>query len=437
MNKKVLFLSIILTTILLGGCILNLPVLILAVVSVICFSLLALKQSDATNLLFYFSPLSYLLVYKQYSIYILIVVSYILIVLLKNQNRNPIGILAVFFLMAYCLIFSNMDVSIKIGQLIYPILLFTLIFVCQFTERENYKNCITFFLIGFIISVVIGFFKEQIPFIQSIFTSDSLYIDGVETSMNIQRYSGLSYDPNFFALIDCTLISLLLFNKTKMGLLKGVSILFLMVVGFFTFSKSYVILLAIILLAYVFINSKNPFKNIGIIVGALICLMLIERFSDIKVISLIEARFSSAENANDLTTGRVDLWINYLDYIFNNFKCFVFGEGFNALSLGKAVHNTYIDFIYRFGFVGTCLWLAYFNWSKKFVKRNGGIKTSPNITALVFFIGIFFLSAFHFQQLWCCIFFAMISPYSDGGKLDEVKRDCSNIQCGENTQKVC
>ncbi len=425
MEKKILSISLVLTAILLGGCIINLPILMLSVVALLCVAIIFLNLNEATCLLFYFSPLSYLLVYNQYSIYILVAVAYIMAILLKK--KNAIGVLSSFFLLAYCFIFADFSASINIGRFIYPILLMLLIFVCQFTEKKNYKTYISFFLLGFIVSAIVGFFKDQIPMIQSIFTSDALYIDGVETSMNIIRYSGLSYDPNFFALIDCILISILLFNEKKLSIIKGISIIFLIVVGFFTFSKSYVILLAIIGIAYVLKNNKKPLRTLSLVAVAFICLLIAENYSEIKILSLIEARFTNTSGANDLTTGRLDLWIEYLNYISKNIWCLLFGEGFNALSLGKAVHNTYIDFVYRFGLFGTTLWIGYFVWCKKYVDRIGNKKTSFNMAGLVFILGIFFLSAFHFQQLWCCIYFVLIAPYSDGGKDEEIKCNSTYI----------
>lgn len=426
MGKKTLFLSLFLTILLLGGCIANLPVLILAVVGVVCVSIMLSNLTDATCLLLYFSPFSYILVYNQFNVYILIVMAYIIAVLLKR--KNPMGVLTSVFLMAFCICFASSETSLNIGRFIHPILLMLLIFVCQFTQKKDYKSVVIYFTIGFIISAIIGFFKDQIPLIQSVLTSDMLYIAGVETSMSIIRYSGLSYDPNFFALIDCILISLILFSEKHINLIKGITMIFLLLVGFFTFSKSYVILLAIIGVIYVLKNHKKPFRTLSFILVAFVSLLMLEKYSDIKVLSLIEARFSSADGANNLTTGRLDLWIEYLDYIFNNVKCLFLGEGFNALSLGKAVHNTYIDFIYRFGLLGTGLWIGYFVWCKKFVERVGGKKTTFNVAGVVFLFGIFFLSAFHFQQFWCCIFLAMIAPYLNGGEDEKVECDSSNIQ---------
>ena len=425
MNKKTLFLLLLLTILLLVGCVANLPILMLAVVGIVCVSLLFFNLTDATCILMYFSPLSYILVYNQYNIYILIAVAYMAVIMLKR--KNPMGIITSVFLMSYCICFANFNAPLNIGRFIYPILLMLLVFVCQFAPKKDYKLFFYYFLIGFVVSAIIGFFKNRIPLIQSVLVSDELYIGGVETSMSIIRYSGLSYDPNFFALIDCVLIAVLLFSETRMNLSKLIIVNFLIVVGFFTFSKSYVILLCIIGVLFVLKNNKKLFKTSFITLIAVCCLLLVEKYSNIKLLSLIEARFASANSANDLTTGRLDLWVKYMEYILSNIKCLLVGDGFNTLSLGKAVHKTYIDFLYRFGILGTMLWWGYFVLCNGFVKKIGGKKASFNVAGFVFLLGIFFLSAFHFQQLWCCIFLIMISPYLNGEENEKIKCGSSDI----------
>ena len=431
MNKKIFILCSVFTSILVACCILNLPSLVLALVASICLSFVLVSFNEATYLIFYFSPLSYVFIYGRYNIYILIVVAYLGVALFRKNN--VVALFPAFLMLLYCIIFASGDVAINIGRFIYPILLLALLFVCQYVEQKDYKTLFYFFLAGFMISIILSFFKEQLPLLTDVFGVDELYLESLGPEDHITRYSGLSYDPNFFTLIDCLAISALLFGEKKTGVIKGIVLIFLVVVGLFTFSKSYILLLAIIFISYLCMRSKAPIKTLVLIGAVLVCLWVIERYSDIRVLSLIEERFASAEDSNDLTTGRIDLWIEYIKYIVNDFKCLFVGEGFNALSLEKAAHNTYIEFIYRFGVVGSILWIIYFVWCSKEIARKVSPKRDLNVSSMVLYIGLFFLSAFHFQQLWCCIFLAWIIPYLEGGQDEKTKCDCSDLQCGKNT----
>ncbi len=422
MSKKILLLFFAYTTLLLVGLVFNIQILLLATVSLLCVSIFFLDMNHATYLLFCFSPLSYILVYQQYNLYILPVVVYILNASVKR--KSTMAILFAPLLTVYCMVFADFRNSIKLGQLISPLLLLLIWFVCRVTEKSDYPKLVSYFTVGFVVSACIGFFKNQMPLLQEILVTDSLYINGMDMPDEITRYSGISYDPNFFALVDSILIAILLLQKRRKSFTEAVVLVFLTVVGFFTFSKSYVLLLALILIVFAFENSRHPFRTMLIIGVTFGCLALIDYFSGIKILALVQARFNAADNVNDLTTGRTELWLEYLDYILSNIRCLLFGNGFNALSLRKAVHNTYIDSLYRFGITGTALWSFYLWYCKKEVVRKCRKKTSSLLPAVVFLLGVFFLSAFHFQQFWCCIFLAMICPYLNGETQDE-KTECN------------
>lgn len=426
MSKRILLLSFMCTALLLVGLVLNIQLILLAVTGLLCALIFFLNIKDATYLLFYISPFSYILMYQQYNLYILPVVVFVLMALIKR--KSTVGVLFAPLLMVYCMAFSDSSNSIKLGQLISPILLLLIWFVCQVTEKEDYPKLVSYFTLGFVGSACIGFFKNHIPLLQKILVTDSLYINGMDLSGKITRYSGISYDPNFFALVDSILIAILLLQKRKMNFFRATVLLFLTVVGFFTFSKSYVLLLVIIFTAFALKNNRHPLRTLVTVGGILGCLTLIDYFSGIQILALIQARFTAADNVNDLTTGRADLWLEYLNYIFGNMRCLFFGSGFNALSLRKAVHNTYIDSVYRFGMVGTVMWGFYLWYCKKEVTWKNKKKTSSDLPAVVLLLGVFFLSAFHFQQLWCCIFLAMICPYLNGEEPNEkIERHCSHL----------
>jgi len=387
--------------------VLNLLAMVLA-----CGMIFFCENKTAINFLFFFSPFSYIFIYNQYDIFIFIAVAFII----KYLTRRIIKAIMLFpvLLLVYCMAFADPSVNLRIGHFVYPVLLCLTLTVCVVAKQENYRDAVQFFTVGFILSAIIGIFKKDIPSIYVLFDRDYLYIADVETSMSIQRYSGLSYDPNFFALIDCILIAYMLFNYRGINKKNGTQLLFLIIAGFFTFSKSYVLLLAVIVVIYILKNSRYLVRSVVFITLFVVALVLSESYTDIKVLSLIKARFTAPSAANDLTTGRMDIWANYLTYLFQNPKTLFWGEGFNAFALGKAAHNTYIDFIYRFGIIGTMLWALYFYLCYQTVImkcQNQRIRGIP-VPVAVCLAGIMFLSAFHFQQLWCCICISLFSLYA-------------------------
>ena len=82
---------------------------------------------------------------------------------------------------------------------------------------------------------------------------------------------------------------------------------------------------------------------------------------EIELFNGILYRITSANDISSLTTGRFDIWINYLSFLFDNLGRFLFGGGLGAEMLNKRVaHNTYIDLLYYLGILGTTLLITVF-----------------------------------------------------------------------------
>lgn len=430
-DKRVLGVSLLAIWALLLGYIFSQYLLILLSMGFVCCMLALLRPKGATCVLFLFAPLSHIIAYKQYNLYIFFVVAYMGNLLIRDKLKLMSSVLAAIILI-YCVLFAHPSMPLKIGYFIYPLFLLLILFVCKNTKKEDYKEIINFFIIGFAISAVVGMFKARMPLMAEQFGVDYLYINGIVNFMDIQRYSGLALDPNFFALINCVVISVLLFANKHWSIVKGVLLTFLIAVGFFTFSKSYVLMLAIIFGFYLIKHRRYAFRLLLCVLAILLCLVIVELFTGIRVLKLIQARFDSADDVNGLTTGRIDLWGHYLEYIFKNPKCLLLGEGFNALSLDKAAHNSYIEFLYHFGVVGCLLWFIYFWACVKAVVCAQAQKSQRRTIMPIFIclISVFFLSSFHFQQLWCCICISLFASYipREGNKYAEIECHYSNLQ---------
>lgn len=417
-NKIFYIISFALLTLLMCGHVFNISVLVLASVVLICILIVTCKSFFSTGLLFFFFPFSYIFAYNQYDLSIFLVVAYII----HSVSRGRIYIKSFYtiFLIVYCFLFADYNIgNFKLGTFIPPILVSVLIFVCEETKQDDYGTMIGFFKNGFIISSIIGFFKEEIPSIARLFDVDFVNDSATIDSNAIQRYSGLTYDPNFFSVVNCVLIVILLFTTKKFNFKRATELMFFIVTGLLTFSKSYILMLSIILLFYVIKRRKYAGRNVALLVGSIVTLVLIESVASLDLIEVVLGRFESSGETGDITTGRMDIWKEYILYILNETKVWIFGAGLNAIALSeKAVHNTYLEFMYRFGLLGSMVWLFYFILCYFSIqkKRKTINENSTSLALVICLIGFLFLSAFHFQQFWCCIclaFFAMFIPKED------------------------
>ena len=395
---------------LLGYAIGQKAVVILAVAA-IAFVVAFSNLRTAICVFFFFSPFSYILQYQQYNIYIFLAMALVF----NSLIRRKLGgyLIPCIFVMIYCATFASDTVAIKLGNLIFPILLIMIAFVCKHAEHRDYGRIIDCYTVGFIVATVVGLFKSKMPMMAKLFSPDYYYAEGTGV-LDLERFSGLSLDPNFFALLSCVLIACILFGKKKITLKYAIALIFLVVAGFFSFSKSYILMLIAMGLVYMLRASKHIVRNTVIVVALLFAIVVVENVTNIDFVNLIFTRLLAADDANDFTTGRIALWERYLQYIFSDLKCMFFGEGFNSAALIKAAHNSYIDALYRFGFFGSILWGFFFMRSFSYAKTNEKGERNRFVTSVplwISIVGLMFLSAYHFQQMWACICIPMLAAF--------------------------
>lgn len=195
--------------------------------------------------------------------------------------------------------------------------------------------------------------------VQKYFLDLDYYIDPtVLMATDTLRMSGFFGDPNYCAILILLVLSLLcvLYYYKAMGAEFWLHAAFLVPLGFFTYSKSYflcIVILAVMLIVFV-LFPKHKFWAFVALVGIGVAAYLITN-GKIEVINMILARFKQG----DLTTGRAKLNQIYLQYIYENPKVMLFGEGISAdrfLGAGNNVHCLYIELIYKLGIVGTLLY---------------------------------------------------------------------------------
>lgn len=169
---------------------------------------------------------------------------------------------------------------------------------------------------------------------------------------NVARFTGLYSDPNYYSvnLIISLCLVVVLYHKKQIGSIVAL-ILSVSTVGFavITFSKSafLMLVLPLLLLLYSKIKSHRYFAFVVVLTIGIVLIINILA-GKIELFDTVMARFE----AGNLTTGRVDLWMDYLDYWQRDPLGFIFGVGFDGEMVGKAAHNTYIDIFYYLGIVG-------------------------------------------------------------------------------------
>lgn len=194
----------------------------------------------------------------------------------------------------------------------------------------------------------------------------------VNSWAHVTRLAGYYGDPNFYsAQIDACMACLLLLlaKEGSVGFRVGTiaALVVLLYCGLLAASKSFVIVGACELCIWVLLMLSRKGKKLSTYslliaaVGVLLFVLSTSAFQNL--LDILGNRFSYSASASQITTGRTDIWANYLNLLTHNPTLALFGEGFTSVLLdalyGRASHNTLIQCVYQFGVIGAPLLIAW------------------------------------------------------------------------------
>lgn len=304
----------------------------------------------------------------------------------------------------YNLLNESLNYSEVLSYMFYVniIICYTVIyFVSRYSTIEDFEGFSFAIGVGVLFSAIIALVSPFIPSLLSIVvemiqTDNSFGGDVIEN-----RFSSLAYDPNLFGMyVDCALslnLIVLIRRQFKHSFLRLLLCCCLVVVGVMTLSKSYFLVTTLLFLySFVQIFKSKQIKVQRKLIITIICLIigvvLAYYFAD--YFAALFSRFDS-KKASDLTTGRSDLAIYYLNYLFDNPGVLLFGNtllgNFKNYSYP---HNFAIYLLFFFGIVGTIIFIRHIiniitlNKKYRFVKytyfRNRNLHYIPLGTYLLY-----------------------------------------------------
>lgn len=268
------------------------------------------------------------------------------------------------------------------------------------------KDCIIYFITGFFVSTIFGYARKYLPRLDKVAGDTDVTL--LENMAETYRFSGISNDSNFYAILAIAVLFVLLFKirmsyqaQKSNGDFIIVALVFVtFALGLVTYSKSYV-LCAFFLFAIYFIRVKKLSLVYSI---AVVFISLIAFYFFSSSISAIESaymlRFGDDRTDLDMiTSNRTVIWADYMKEMSNfSFSQMFFGNGMN-LNGKVAAHNTFIQLLYEFGIIGFITNLILLYKSKKVFVSKKLAKNSFVIMALM--VVLFFnLSGYSFSSAW-------------------------------------
>lgn len=291
--------------------------------------------------------------------------------------------------------------------------------------KYNFYQVVTYFSSGIILAAFCAMFFANSP-------SISRFIK-VDAYLTIIRRSGFYGDANFYtaqitaAMAGCFALLLKEEKKRSMVFL-GLLLVLMFYCGFLSGSKSFVLVIACVLLlwiiSFVRMRGKVALKIVLFTALGLLIVYIVTSAVFKGLLEVIILRFSSSDDLDSFTTGRVELWQNYLHEILNDIKIFFVGKGFTNIKLNdRGSHSTPIQMLYQFGLAGVAVllfWVVCFyrDTSRKELKNK---RVTLNLIMVLtgsilpwFAIDILFFDEFFLLQWY--LFIAMQQPQLRGGR---------------------
>lgn len=232
-------------------------------------------------------------------------------------------------------------------------------------KRYDFYTTVCFFALGIILAAILA--KELYDY-----GSIRAFIN-LKSWQDVTRRSGFYSDPNFYtaqitAALGGAFAIILRQRKTSRTVFLAALILLLLYCGMFSSSKSFLLVTAVLIVVWVVevfrIKGRTALK-VCLLIGCFVTVVLFLTLSVFdEMWKSFSTRLSYSGNMSDVTTGRTDIWLNYLRLLFSDMKLLIFGNGLtNAYVDGRASHNTILQLYFQFGLVGVPLvvaWIVYF-----------------------------------------------------------------------------
>ena len=231
----------------------------------------------------------------------------------------------------------------------------------EIEEKYDFYWLTLFFALGIAVAAITSQYLAVFPTI-------ARYIRKL-TVLGVVRYSGYFNDPNFYAAHVTAAMSgamlLLLRNQRKNRLVISAFLLVLMVFcGFLSVSKSFLLILVcaalVWFLTFMFKRGKLSVKITMIFTVMIGVVFLLSATVFTDSIDMILSRLSQANNLSDFTTGRVELWGQYIHALNEDPMLLLFGKGYSDVQVNdRGSHNTILQVVYQLGVVGGVFLIAW------------------------------------------------------------------------------
>lgn len=284
--------------------------------------------------------------------FLVIGVKYAIDVVKKRNNFHilPFAITCLFVVVWSCIQYKVDGAGLEQGAL-FIALMFGIYLMFVSKDKIDIRKAFNLLTIGLVVGAICGVATMMFDgYAVPLYHFDGTY----------KRMQFLSYHYNFLqmaALFAIAYYVYSLINKEGKWWWNVGAIAVALILGALTMSKAFVLACGLIV-CYVIIVMivKYKKKSLKFVIPAIVvaivgCFVLKDYL--LKILDRFTYSFKTGNILNQITTGRYDIWCEYMAQITSSVPTMLFGFGFfNEFAAGIIAHNTLIHLLHRVGFVG-------------------------------------------------------------------------------------
>lgn len=362
---------------------------ILSIAALIIFAVFLVLSPTINScvLLFGIMPFANIFKYQADATSFFTICELLLVVVSIFKTRKIKGKFIISLLLLATYMFATDVPNTNVFGIIKILVGFYLIYLLTSNATKNDVINIGYMLSGStILMLLLSMNQAYYRYVEPYLVDLNYVLDSTGHATDIMRMGGISGDPNYCGLLVLMSVALLCtlyyFKRIKIEFWFFIS--FLIPLGFFTYSKSYFLCIAalvVFLILFVLLPKHTGWGILSIV--AVVVIVSMATSGKIEVINVILDRFLN----EDFSTGRAELNNIYLNYIWDTPFTLFFGEGISAYKfegISKTVHNIYIEALFKFGVFGVAIYLVTLFNSISFTKTKKIKKKIANYFPLMF-----------------------------------------------------
>lgn len=394
-SKYVGFMCVLFFVLIVGRAVNNTFFLVFAAVSLAVFTLSSTKH--CIPMLLFLLPFSTILKSGLNSMSLFTILFFVVVVkLVFSHLKIEVGVLSCIALfIVYNLLLSGL------GQLTTMVTMASGVLMLYYLRSENIdaNSSITAFSFGICLSSVLALFKESLPIVDAFVDDTTLRLDGTDF---VARFSGLQGNPNYYT-IDIILalaaIIVMMYNG-KHRPINTVFLVLLPVFGLMSLSKSFLITLVLLIVCWFVLSIRRGIGGMARFVFIAVVGIAIAYYMAYDFINASLLRFmgDSSSSLEQVTTGRSDIWMDYVEALLEDFKMLFCGNGLNAIleTAGKGAHNTYLESLFSLGIFGTTILLSAIG----FAIGKISLKNAVWVPFILLLVRMFAIGILTYDNLW-------------------------------------